>query len=131
MTFETLVTILTIENLNSWQSLWSDNKEWHWTEFAILAMFRISNWFQSEIFFKLLRFSVLWVRCASGNVFSGDVTYAALKESMENLVVFSTFSLKGTYWVKVIGRPIKLINIQSPSSFKYNFFSMSWPLVIW
>ena len=31
--------ILTIENLNWWQSLWSDNWEWHWTAFAILAMF--------------------------------------------------------------------------------------------
>ena len=39
VTFETLTTILTIENLNSWQSLLSDNQEWHWTAFAILAMF--------------------------------------------------------------------------------------------
>ena len=37
--FETLITILTIENLNSWQSLLLDNYEWHWTAFAILAMF--------------------------------------------------------------------------------------------
>ena len=39
MTFETLITILTIKNLNSWQSLWPDNYEWHWAAFAILAMF--------------------------------------------------------------------------------------------
>ena len=41
MTFETLITILTIENLNSWQSLLPDNQEWHWTAFAILAMFTL------------------------------------------------------------------------------------------
>ena len=41
MTFETLITILTIENLNSWQSLLPDNWEWHWTAFAILAMFNV------------------------------------------------------------------------------------------
>ena len=39
MIFETLITILTIENLNSWQSLLSENWLWHWTAFAILAMF--------------------------------------------------------------------------------------------
>ena len=39
MTFETQLTILTIENLNSWHSLLSDNQECHWTAFAILAMF--------------------------------------------------------------------------------------------
>ena len=39
VTFETLITILTIENLNPWQSLLSDNQLWHWTAFAILAMF--------------------------------------------------------------------------------------------
>ena len=39
MTFETRVTFLTIENLNSWQSLLPDNQEWHGTAFAILAMF--------------------------------------------------------------------------------------------
>ena len=39
VTFETLITILTIVNLNSWQSLLPDNWEWHWTAFAILAMF--------------------------------------------------------------------------------------------
>jgi len=39
VTFETLITILKIENLNLWQSLLPDNKEWHWTAFAILAMF--------------------------------------------------------------------------------------------
>ena len=37
--FETLITILTIENLNSWQSLLPHNLLWHWTAFAILAMF--------------------------------------------------------------------------------------------
>ena len=41
VTFETLITILTIENLNSWQSLLPDYQEWHWTAFAILAMFFI------------------------------------------------------------------------------------------
>ena len=39
VTIETLITILTIENLNSWQSLLPDNQEWQWTAFAILAMF--------------------------------------------------------------------------------------------
>ena len=39
VTFETLITILTIENLNSWQFLWPDNYEWPWTAFTILAMF--------------------------------------------------------------------------------------------
>ena len=39
---QTLITILTIENLNSWQSLLDDNWEWQWTAFAILAMF--SKW---------------------------------------------------------------------------------------
>ena len=37
--FETFITILTIENLNSWQSLLPDNHEWHRTAFTILAMF--------------------------------------------------------------------------------------------
>ena len=39
VTIETLITILTIENLNSWQSLLPDNQEWQWTVFTILAMF--------------------------------------------------------------------------------------------
>ena len=43
VTFETLITILTIENLDSWQSLLSDNQLWHWTAFAILAMFCFCN----------------------------------------------------------------------------------------
>ena len=41
--FDTLITILTIENLNLWQSLLPDNKLWHWTAFAILAMFVTYN----------------------------------------------------------------------------------------
>ena len=56
---ETLITILTIENLNSWQSLVPDNWLWHWTAFAILAMFslisqtifissEIQNWMWTE-----------------------------------------------------------------------------------
>ena len=47
VTIETLITILTIENLNSWQSLLPDNQEWQWTAFAILAMFfwrRLNMW---------------------------------------------------------------------------------------
>ena len=45
VTIETLITILTIENLNSWQSLLPDNQEWQWTAFAILAMFtHTKNW---------------------------------------------------------------------------------------
>ena len=39
VTIETLITIITIENLNSRQSLLPYNQEWHWTAFAILAMF--------------------------------------------------------------------------------------------
>ena len=39
VTIETLITILTIGNLNSWQSLLPDNQEWQWTAFAIIAMF--------------------------------------------------------------------------------------------
>ena len=39
VTFETMITILTFENLHSWQFLLPDNKEWQWTAFAILAMF--------------------------------------------------------------------------------------------
>ena len=39
MTYETLITILTIENLNPWQYVLPDNYKWHWTAFAILAMF--------------------------------------------------------------------------------------------
>ena len=39
MTFETPITILTIENLDSWQSLLPDNQLRHWTAFAIIAMF--------------------------------------------------------------------------------------------
>ena len=39
VTFDTLITILTIENLNSWQFLLYDHNEWQWTAFAILAMF--------------------------------------------------------------------------------------------
>ena len=43
VTIETLITILTIENLNSWQSLLPDNQEWQWTAFAILAIFHYPN----------------------------------------------------------------------------------------
>ena len=40
VTFETLTdSILTVENLDSWQSLLPDNQEWHKTAFAILLMF--------------------------------------------------------------------------------------------
>ena len=39
VTIETLITILTIENINSWQFLLPDNQEWQWTAYAILAMF--------------------------------------------------------------------------------------------
>ena len=42
VTFETLITILTIETLNSWQFLLPDNKELQWIAFAILAMFFFS-----------------------------------------------------------------------------------------
>ena len=35
VTFETLITILTIENLNPWQSLLSDNQLWHWTALIV------------------------------------------------------------------------------------------------
>jgi hypothetical protein len=38
VTIETQITILTIENLNSWQSFLPDNQEWQWTAFPILAM---------------------------------------------------------------------------------------------
>ena len=46
--FQTLITTLTIENPNSWQSLW------HWRAFAILAMFPhvtavIAGWNISQI----------------------------------------------------------------------------------
>ena len=47
VTFETLITILTIKNLNSWQLLLPDNKEWHWTAFAILAMFSSICWMKN------------------------------------------------------------------------------------
>ena len=53
VTIETFITIITIENLNSWQSFLPDNQEWQWTAFAILAMFmeRIfcvkKNWAQN------------------------------------------------------------------------------------
>ena len=43
LTFETLFTIATNENLNSWQSLLSANWLWHWTAFAILAMFQLGK----------------------------------------------------------------------------------------
>ena len=46
---ETQITILKIENLNPWRSLLPDNKEWHWTAFAILAMFFLSSSY-SEFF---------------------------------------------------------------------------------
>ena len=35
-----------LRNLNSWQSLLPDNKEWQWTAFAILAMFVTYETFQ-------------------------------------------------------------------------------------
>ena len=34
-----LTFLLTIENLKTLQSKWHDNKEWHWTAFAIFAIF--------------------------------------------------------------------------------------------
>ena len=43
LTFETLITNLTIETLNSWQFLLPGNKEWQWTAFAILARFECSD----------------------------------------------------------------------------------------
>ena len=55
MAIETLITILKIENLNSWQSLLPDNYEIHWTAFAILAMF---NW---------------WLNCLSKGFYQGRV----------------------------------------------------------
>ena len=51
MTFETLITFMTIENLRSWQSLLPYNKEWHWTAFAILAMLCygvMTSWFTRQ-----------------------------------------------------------------------------------
>ena len=51
VTIETLITILTIENLNSWQSLLPDNQKWQWTAFAIIAMF-----------FILKSFCIFWIR---------------------------------------------------------------------
>ena len=50
VTIETLITIPTIENLNSWQSLLPDNQKWQWTAFAILAMF-----------FILKSFCIFWI----------------------------------------------------------------------
>ena len=51
--FMTLITILTIENLNSWRSLWPDNQEWNWTAFTTFPMFRSPsipyiNWTQQK-----------------------------------------------------------------------------------
>ena len=65
VTFEILITILTIENLNSWQSLLSDNKLWHWTAFAILAMFLncFSTWLSLFLFnfVSILDWMILFV----------------------------------------------------------------------
>ena len=71
MTFETLTTILTIENLNSWQSLWPDNLLWHWTAFAILAMFirTISNLLLNKYFVHthiLFLDKVIWDEGSTG-----------------------------------------------------------------
>ena len=57
----TWVKLLIIENLNSWQSLWPDNWEWHWTAFEILAMFQAAL-AAAALHFTLLSHSVgRWV----------------------------------------------------------------------
>ena len=64
VTFE---TVLTIENLNSWQSLISDNQLWHWTAFAILAMFwrnLVSEWMLKAAGNNFLRSQTLYSRNA-------------------------------------------------------------------
>ena len=68
VTIETLITILIIENLNSWQSLLPDNQEWQWTAFAILAMFVL----------KLLLFVIDWKE-------------AVFKVTLQTDLHFSTF----------------------------------------
>ena len=52
VTIETLITILRIENLNSWQSLLLDNQEWQWAAFAILAMFCLDIGYILVFFFS-------------------------------------------------------------------------------
>ena len=48
--------ILTIVNLNSWQSLWPVNEEWKWTALTIIiylkVIFNFFVWFSSSFFLK-------------------------------------------------------------------------------
>ena len=61
VTIETLIKILTIENLNSLQSLLPDNQEWHWTAFAILAMFLVKS------------FLLILIKCLTGHKSLGSL----------------------------------------------------------
>ena len=53
-------TILTVENLKSWQSLLPDNKEWQWTAFAILASLLFAWQISDESECLYLLFFQLW-----------------------------------------------------------------------
>ena len=78
MTIETLITILTIENLNSWKYLLPENQEWQWTAFAILAIF-LDVFFYEHKFSHLLslqqmpswrRLRIVFAQTEGGNNFS-------------------------------------------------------------
>ena len=89
MTIETLITFLTIENLNSWQSLLPDNQDWHWTAFAILAMFWFWHW---HIFFgSFLRFNIdtFFLAPQVDSMKAGAPTPPLLRTQLEELTMFS------------------------------------------
>ena len=51
VTFETLITVVTIENLNSWQSLLTDNYLWHWMDSIRNSCDVSKSWLFVQIWF--------------------------------------------------------------------------------
>ena len=128
VTIETLITIFTIENLNSWQSLFPDNQEWHWTAFAILAMFSCYKMLafpflmQEQLitfyFCKIHGWSIL--NQSFANFIMGD-TIVDAKKVLDNVesstwkfrsIICRKLSFKNTYVVceSIINRLLNLIN---------------------
>ena len=91
---ETLITILTIENLNSWQYLLLDNQEWQWTAFAILAMFYSNTTHNTSSASKVGQ-SCYRHRtrgcCAPARVFKPGICWSILSFHTFQISIFSRF----------------------------------------
>ena len=77
MTFETLITILIIENLNSWQSLLSDNQEWQHSQFllCLMKMYQLPRYlFISFYQFRWSSQKVDWIKSKKQVILRGSST---------------------------------------------------------